>query len=281
MRTLSVIALFFLLVTGFSIGQQTSPSPSAPSTDAKPSPLMEYTVGSGVTAPELLPLDLGPFPSGKCKKKENGKYVFSLLVDKDGKPGEIMLLEPLGTELGQYAIKIVEADRFKPGIRDGAPVIVRESLEVELHTCVEQTEEEAAKKIYRLRLRSQPEQKFRAITRPKEIPVLKESYVPPASIDGVPVYHVGNGVSFPVAISTAEAEFSDEARQAKYQGTCIISVIVDAEGKPRNLHVVRKLGMGLDAKAMEAVSQYRFKPAMKDGVPVPVSIMVEVNFRLI
>jgi TonB family protein len=60
----------------------------------------------------------------------------------------------------------------------------------------------------------------------------------------------------------------------------MISVIVDAQGNPRNPHVFRALGMGLDEKAMEAVLRYRFKPAMKDGRPVPVMITVAVNFRL-
>ena len=83
------------------------------------------------------------------------------------------------------------------------------------------------------------------------------------------------------ALNSVEAEFSDEARRAKYQGVCLISLIVDAQGNPQNPRVVRALGMGLDEKALEAVRKYKFKPAMKDGkTPVPVMITVEVNFRL-
>jgi TonB family protein len=95
------------------------------------------------------------------------------------------------------------------------------------------------------------------------------------------VYRVGGGISAPQALITPEAEFSDEARRAKYQGVVLISLIVDAQGNPQNPRVVRPLGMGLDEKAMEAVRKYKFKPAMKDGrTPVPVMITVEVNFRL-
>ena len=95
------------------------------------------------------------------------------------------------------------------------------------------------------------------------------------------VYRVGGGISAPVPINSVEAEFSDEARRAKYQGVCLIQMIVDAQGNPQNPRVVRPLGMGLDEKALEAVRKYRFKPAMKDGrTPVPVMITVEVNFRL-
>ena len=79
---------------------------------------------------------------------------------------------------------------------------------------------------------------------------------------------------------TPEAEFSDEARRAKYQGVCLISLIVDAQGNPQNPRVVRPLGMGLDEKALEAVRKYKFKPAMKGGTPVPVMMSIEVNFRL-
>ena len=95
------------------------------------------------------------------------------------------------------------------------------------------------------------------------------------------LYHVGGGVTAPVALNSVEAEFSDEARRAKYQGVCLISLIVDAQGNPQNPRVIRALGMGLDEKALEAVRKYKFRPAMKDGrTPVPVMITVEVNFRL-
>jgi protein TonB len=94
-------------------------------------------------------------------------------------------------------------------------------------------------------------------------------------------YQVGGGISAPTVIHSVEAEFSDEARRAKYQGVCLISLIVDAQGNPTDIHVARPLGMGLDDKAIEAIRQYKFKPALKDGkTPVPVMITIEVDFRL-
>jgi len=98
---------------------------------------------------------------------------------------------------------------------------------------------------------------------------------------GPGVYTPGvGGVSAPVPLVSPEAEFSDEARRQKYQGICMISLIVDARGNPQNPRVVHPLGMGLDEKALQAVQLYRFKPAMKNGHPVPVAITIAVNFRL-
>jgi periplasmic protein TonB len=93
---------------------------------------------------------------------------------------------------------------------------------------------------------------------------------------------VGDGVTAPRPIFQPEAEFSDEARRAKYEGTVVVTLIVDANGNPQNVHVTRTLGMGLDEKAVEAVQKYKFKPAMdqKSGKPVPVMVSVEVRFRL-
>jgi TonB family protein len=88
------------------------------------------------------------------------------------------------------------------------------------------------------------------------------------------------GVSNPIPLLTPEAEFSDEARRQKFQGVCMISLIVDAHGYPQNPRVVQPLGMGLDEKALAAVKLYRFKPATKDGKPVNARIWVAVNFRL-
>jgi periplasmic protein TonB len=94
------------------------------------------------------------------------------------------------------------------------------------------------------------------------------------------LYHVGGGVSAPQLIYAPDPEFSDEARRAKYQGVCVVSLIVDAQGNPQRVQVIRHLGMGLDEKAQEAVRQYKFKPAMLQGKPVPVEVNIEVNFRI-
>ena len=94
------------------------------------------------------------------------------------------------------------------------------------------------------------------------------------------LFRVGGGVSAPRALSTPDPEYSEEARKAKYQGTVVLWLIVDQYGHPQNLKIARSLGMGLDQKAIEAVRQWKFEPAMKDGRPVAVQINVEVNFRL-
>ncbi len=93
-------------------------------------------------------------------------------------------------------------------------------------------------------------------------------------------YHVGGGVSAPSVIYSVDPEFSDEARRAKYQGICVVTLIVDSQGNPQRVRVTRPLGMGLDQKALDAVRQYRFKPAYFQGKPVPVEISIEVNFRI-
>lgn len=94
------------------------------------------------------------------------------------------------------------------------------------------------------------------------------------------VYKVGGGISAPQAISSPDPDYTEAARQAKRQGTCVLWLIVDAAGHPRDIKVVRGLGLGLDAKALEAVRQWRFQPALKDGKPVDVQISVEVEFHL-
>jgi protein TonB len=95
------------------------------------------------------------------------------------------------------------------------------------------------------------------------------------------VYRIGGGVSAPTVLLKIEPEYSEEARKAKWQGTVVLSLIVDEKGMPEELKVVRALGLGLDQKAIEAVTKWRFKPGMKDGKPVAVQATIEVNFRLL
>jgi TonB family protein len=94
------------------------------------------------------------------------------------------------------------------------------------------------------------------------------------------VYKVGGGISAPTAISAPDPDYTEEARRARKQGTCELWLIVDSTGHPRDIRVIRGLGFGLDAKALEAVKQWRFQPALKDGRPVDVQISVQVDFHL-
>ena len=95
------------------------------------------------------------------------------------------------------------------------------------------------------------------------------------------VYRIGGDVSAPILINKVEPEYSEEARKAKYSGTVLLSIVVDQNGMPRDIHVIRPLGLGLDEKAIEAVMKWRFRPGMKGGHPVATQAQVEVNFRLL
>ena len=97
--------------------------------------------------------------------------------------------------------------------------------------------------------------------------------------DGGGAYRIGGGVSAPIAILKPDPEYTDEAREAKLQGAVLLQIVIDENGVPQEIKVVRSLGLGLDQKAVEAMQKWRFKPAMKDGKPVPVSANVEIQFR--
>ena len=94
------------------------------------------------------------------------------------------------------------------------------------------------------------------------------------------VYRVGGGVSAPRAIYDPDPDYSEEARNAKFQGTVLLWVVIGADGTPHDIRVQRSLGMGLDEKAIDAVRQWKFEPSMKDGLPVAVQVNIEVSFRL-
>lgn len=88
------------------------------------------------------------------------------------------------------------------------------------------------------------------------------------------------GIRAPRAIYSPDPEYSKEAREAKFQGTCVLWLIVGADGNPRDIKVQKSLGKGLDEKAIDAIKTWKFEPATKDGVPVATQINIEVSFRL-
>ena len=118
-----------------------------------------------------------------------------------------------------------------------------------------------------------------------ERPTLRRTDSAPRADDsdrnGAPDARNQSGVSAPGVIQKVSPEYSEEARGAGLEGTVVLYIEIGTNGRPRNLRVVRSLGHGLDEKAIEAVSQWKFQPTYKDGKPVPVAATIEVNFRLL
>jgi periplasmic protein TonB len=87
--------------------------------------------------------------------------------------------------------------------------------------------------------------------------------------------------ALPQVLWKIEPEYSEEARKVRHQGTVMLALEVGSDGRPKNIRVVRSLGLGLDERAIEAVSQWRFKPGVFNGRPVSAPVSVEVSFRLL
>jgi TonB family protein len=198
-------------------------------------------------------------------------------------PRGIAFVRATGTDLDRLALLVVNADRFKPGNRNGHLLPVCQQVEVTIEGCLVEFKDDAGKTAHKLQLKTQPLQRFEVLEghtggTPFFWSVSSSDGPRPLTYS---IFKVGNGVSAPVPLKSVEAQYDDGARIDRVQGSCLISVIVDTNGLPQNPRVVKSLDSRLDRKAIEAVNHYRFKPARKQsGEPVPVMITVQVNFRL-
>ncbi|KAA6457563.1 TonB family protein [Acidobacteria bacterium AB60] len=99
------------------------------------------------------------------------------------------------------------------------------------------------------------------------------------------VYRVGGGVLPPRQKNALRTTLSAEARKyikehhiANFEATSVLSLTIDADGKPRDVCVIKEAGYGLDRKAFEGAAKYRFDPATLNGKPVPVRVAIQVRF---
>ncbi|HEY2116588.1 MAG TPA: TonB family protein, partial [Candidatus Angelobacter sp.] len=87
-------------------------------------------------------------------------------------------------------------------------------------------------------------------------------------------------VKAPRALHTPEPKFSRSARKQRIEGTVTLSMIIGIDGRAHDLKVVKSLEPSLDANAIEAVKNWKFAPATKDGHPVAVEMRLEVDYKL-
>ena len=98
----------------------------------------------------------------------------------------------------------------------------------------------------------------------------------------VPVYLPGNGVSLPVVVTQVPPQYTQEAKDARIEGTVLLECVVLADGTVGDVSVARSLDsrLGLDQEAIKAMKQWRFNPGTKDGKPVAVRVQIETTFTL-
>jgi TonB family protein len=93
-------------------------------------------------------------------------------------------------------------------------------------------------------------------------------------------YRPGSGIQAPRLLHEARADYTDEGRRRGLEGEVVLEIIVRRDGSVGDVRIVKRLGGGLDDRAVQAVRQWRFAPARRLGQPVDVIVEVAVEFRL-
>lgn len=272
----STALIVIFLTSALMPAQQPSATAAPSASNPLPPGDTAYYDGPNVSAPELIPLSLETIGAGHCDKLD-GVATLTAIVDAQGVPVQIVFLRSAGNGVDKMAAHMVSLDRFKPGMRDGSPVPTVISDEIKVQTCIERSKNDAGKKVITLHLRSVPDQRINLMKSPGAEATVSFIDRPPEDAP-VAAFKAGSGVTPPVVIHSVGADFSPDARLRHISGVCLISLIVDTHGLPQNLRVARSLEPSLDQNALVAISHYRFKPAMKNGVPVPAVITIEVDF---
>ncbi len=264
MRIYGLLLAFLALASGPVYARQESASSTTDgptnATPVAPTPDKDgvYLTGPGISSPELLRTVPAAYPPDAAETDIPHVVILSVVIGVDGAVRNIHVVNPRTSAYDDYAIAAIKQSQFQPGTLNGNPVPVRIAVRV---------------RFFHLR---------------PAIPMLQAaprvvgsgSFGHDDSSRPDDPFKLRPGDTTPMAINTVNADFSDEARRERFEGVILVSLIVNEEGLPVDLQVVRPAGHGLDEKALEAVKQYRFQPAIRDGKPVAVRIRVEISFRL-
>jgi len=95
-------------------------------------------------------------------------------------------------------------------------------------------------------------------------------------------YQPGNGVTMPIEIQKGTPRYTSDAMRARVQGAITVQCVVQTSGVCDRIRVLRSFdpAFGLDAEAIKAAAQWRFRPGTRGGQPVPVIVTMEIAFTL-
>lgn len=261
MRCVFALVPMFVLVCLTAAGQQNADNVRTGETE--------------IVAPILLPPSVKISTPKHCEELD-GIVKFAATIDAVGLPHELKPLDASDRRLIGFATETVKVLRFKPATEDGSPKAVAIELTVGLQTCAQHEKHPEDGNFYQFTFRAHPMIALAIVEPPTE-----QKNVPAALAETATPEHVGGRVSMPIPTSLADPEIPVSGKFRK-RGQCFLGVTIDTNGVPQNLHVVRGLDPELDNNAMEAVKNWRFKPALRDGtVPVAVEGTTVATFEYI
>jgi TonB family protein len=93
-------------------------------------------------------------------------------------------------------------------------------------------------------------------------------------------YRPGSGIEAPQLLREVKADYTEDARQRGLSGDVVLEIVVRRDGSVGDIKILQGLGGGLNDRAVQAVRQWRFAPARRQGAAVDVIVEVAVEFKL-
>lgn len=225
------------------------------------------------TAPVLLPQNISISAPKHCDALD-GMVKFSGIVDATGSPQGLKTLETSDRRLAGFAAELIEGQRFKPATLNGSPTAAAVEFTVGLHTCAQHESHPTDDHFYRFALRAHP------MIAMVVVPAQAAGQIVAAATSAAPTAEaVGEKISSPIPTTVDDPQIPISRKLHKH-GLCLLSVTIDADGIPSGIRVVRSLDPELDNYAAEAVRNWRFRPALREGrIPVAIDATIAATFE--
>jgi len=217
-----------------------------------PDPDGVYYVGPEVTAPKLVRTVYVPYPDGPSGRSVQGMTVLAMVIRADGIPAPIQVLRSHGDTYDRLAIAAVKQSKFEAGRLGDQAVPVWIDVRVVFHAN---------------RTQATP-----------QVLIAERDLPPPDEAQFEDKKHRPLPYTEPIPIHTVDADFVDPFVTHPYVQAAVVSVLVGVDGFPKDVHIARGLGFGLDKKAEAAVWRYKFLPATEKGKPIAAGREVTVSF---
>jgi TonB family protein len=303
----SLAAIALCLIATGALAVWSFPLQSPQQSTAQTSSAGPAAAPQGFTPPRLVSSVQPEYSERARNAGVQGSVVLNVHVAADGHVDDVELRDKLDPDLDQNAVAAVRKWKFGPARRDGEPVAVETTTQIQ-YTLDKRDEKRAE--------------------RPGVIEGVVGGVVSRVVgrvvggvvggvIDGVTQGVVGgvqggveggvtggvasgvvsgvaggvpqdqtvhdaheDGVTMPKVLHKQEPQYTQAAKDAGIEGTVTLYIEVEPDGRAHHSRIEHSLHPDLDKSALDALSNWRFKPATKDGKPITVHATVEVNFRL-